>query len=109
MICFGCGCFGHSKDKCTSVIVNPVVRSETCDPKASSNLGASNDNSEMTHEMDTVNDSPFIIKEDMGPWMLMNYRNKKKVSKVGGSGQTPAKGSRFSVLQDENVNATDGA
>ncbi|KAL6141867.1 hypothetical protein ACLB2K_060153 [Fragaria x ananassa] len=81
----------YVEDKCTSVIVNPVVRSETCDPKASSNLGASNDNSEMTHEMDTVNDSPSIIKEDMGPWM-MNYRNKKKVSKVGGSGQTPAKG-----------------
>ncbi|KAL6145635.1 hypothetical protein ACLB2K_056321 [Fragaria x ananassa] len=63
----------------------------------------------MTHEMDTVNDSPSIIKEDMGPWMLINYRNKKKVSKVGGSGQTPVKGSRFSVLQDENVNAIDGA
>lgn len=50
-----------------------------------------------------------IIKEDMGPWMLMSYRNKKKIGANGGSKKNGASGSRYAVLQEEDGNvATEG-
>ncbi|PRQ32913.1 hypothetical protein RchiOBHm_Chr5g0051681 [Rosa chinensis] len=44
-----------------------------------------------------------IIKEDMGPWMLMSYRNKKKIGESGEARKNSnGSGSRFDVLQEES-------
>ncbi|MDD0148745.1 hypothetical protein PSY31_23980, partial [Shigella flexneri] len=49
-------------------------------PKCGSNdqTLAPTENCVMQHEMDTPQSSSFVIKEDMDPWMLMNYINKNK-------------------------------
>lgn len=78
-------------------------------PNNSFNDVVPNDNVEMSHEMDASNEQPTMIKDDMRPWMLMNYRNKKKNSKVGDQTKSPSKGYRFSVLQDINVAADNEA
>nr|XP_011466878.1 PREDICTED: uncharacterized protein LOC105352205 [Fragaria vesca subsp. vesca]XP_011466879.1 PREDICTED: uncharacterized protein LOC105352205 [Fragaria vesca subsp. vesca]XP_011466880.1 PREDICTED: uncharacterized protein LOC105352205 [Fragaria vesca subsp. vesca]XP_011466881.1 PREDICTED: uncharacterized protein LOC105352205 [Fragaria vesca subsp. vesca]XP_011466882.1 PREDICTED: uncharacterized protein LOC105352205 [Fragaria vesca subsp. vesca] len=106
LIGFECGCFGHSKDKCPSIIVSPAVNPSSGDPNCSSATSNSAGNVEMTNEMEARNETPSVIKDDMGTWMLMNYRNTKKASKHGGTVKSPIKGSRFSVLHDEIANAT---
>lgn len=106
MICFECGCYGHSKDKCPTVIISPPAVPEPCDAKGPSPADESTMNSEMVHELDS-SETPSVLKEDMGPWMLMNYRNKKKAAKPGSNAKSPVKGSRFSVLQNEDAGASD--
>ncbi|KAL6122978.1 hypothetical protein ACLB2K_075501 [Fragaria x ananassa] len=106
MICFECGCYGHSKDKCPTVIISPPAVLEPCDAKGPSPADESTMNSEMVHELDS-SETPSVLKEDMGPWMLMNYRNKKKAAKPGSNAKSPVKGSRFSVLQNEDAGASD--
>ncbi|KAL6141496.1 hypothetical protein ACLB2K_059784 [Fragaria x ananassa] len=108
LIFFECGCFGHSKDKCP-IIVSPTVNPSSGDPNCSFATSNSAGNVEMTNEMEARNETPSVIKEDMGPWMLMNYRNKKKASKHGGTVKSPIKGSRFYVLHDEIAIATNEA
>ncbi|KAL6137614.1 hypothetical protein ACLB2K_062904 [Fragaria x ananassa] len=106
LICFECGCFGHSKEKCPTVIAAPV-QPTPCDPQKSSAPSDIPASADMVNDMEANSAIPSVIKEDMGPWMLMNYRNKKKAHKAGNSVKSPAKGSRFTVLQDEADITTD--
>ncbi|KAL6125131.1 hypothetical protein ACLB2K_073191 [Fragaria x ananassa] len=97
MICFECGCFGHPKDKCPSIVTAKVDVSSHQDPSEVENVP----NAQSEVEMHASED---IVKEDMGPWMLMTYRNKKKNGNSGRSKNLNASGSRFSVLQEEEIN-----
>ncbi|KAL6205272.1 hypothetical protein ACLB2K_022534 [Fragaria x ananassa] len=109
MICFECGCFGHSKDKCPSIVLASNVDHSSVVPNCSPNDVVHGDNMKVPDEMDASFEHRSVIKEDMGPWMLMNYMNKKKNSKFGGQTKSPSKGSRFSVLRDDIVVADDEA
>ncbi|KAL6129850.1 hypothetical protein ACLB2K_068232 [Fragaria x ananassa] len=97
MICFECGCFGHPKDKCPSIVTAKVDVSSHQDPSEVENVP----NAQSEVEMHASED---IVKEDMGPWMLMTCRNKKKNGNSGRSKNLNASGSRFSVLQEEEIN-----
>lgn len=97
MICFECGCFGHPKDKCPSIVTAKVDVSSHQDPSEVENVP----NAQSEVEMHASED---IVKEDMGPWMLMTYRNKKKNGNSRRSKNLNASGSRFSVLQEEEIN-----
>lgn len=61
------------------------------------------DNSGMHQDM-KVNAQTEVIKDDMGPWMLMNYRNKKKNADAKIPRKNVSSSSRFTVLQHEEVN-----
>ncbi|KAL6145061.1 hypothetical protein ACLB2K_055749 [Fragaria x ananassa] len=97
MICFECGCFGHPKDKCPSIVTASADVSSYQDPSEVENVP----NAQSEVEMHASED---IVKEDMGPWMLLTYRNKKKNGNSGGSKNLNASGSRFFVLQEEEIN-----
>ena len=53
--------------------------------------------------MDGDSVSSKIVKEDMGPWMLMSYKNKKKQADQPSLKKSNVQGSRFSVLQDDHT------
>ncbi|XP_024200319.1 uncharacterized protein LOC112203614 [Rosa chinensis] len=83
IICFECGCYGHVKDKC------PYVHQD-------------NGSKDQINEA-VINENISVLKGDMGSWMLMTYKNKKKVSTENGSTKkVQISGSRFNVLQDQN-------
>ncbi|XP_062014120.1 uncharacterized protein LOC133730576 [Rosa rugosa] len=102
MICFECGCFGHAKDKCPTLHTEPSVNSQDQDAGSNTNeqVMVPKATSDSQQDMDT-SQAHSILKEDMGPWMLMNYRNKRRTNDSGGAKKTINKGSRFTVLQDE--------
>ncbi|XP_061993844.1 uncharacterized protein LOC133711766 [Rosa rugosa] len=96
LICFECGCFGHSKDKCPTVFDVSPAPPHGDGPNCGNNdqTLAPTENCVMQHEMNTPQSSSSVIKEDMGPWMLMNYRNKKK-NDTSGAKKSVSKGSRY--------------
>ncbi|PRQ45579.1 putative transcription factor interactor and regulator CCHC(Zn) family [Rosa chinensis] len=90
LICFECGCFGHSKDNCPSIKTsenatdlqqansNETDQSPTGDKDIDGNeMGMTI----MQHDSDSTSPN-VVIKEDMGPWMLMSYRNKKELVRL---------------------------
>ncbi|XP_040363115.1 uncharacterized protein LOC112167332 [Rosa chinensis] len=112
LICFECGCFGHSKDKCPTLHSS---LSDSAQPQAptATVIGDVNDSTEnnmidaqqvvdASHKLPlTPQSQNAIIKEAMGPWMLMSYKNKKRVGENGGSNKNATNGSRFAILQEE--------
>lgn len=114
MICFECGCFGHPKDKCPSLVKVPESSDQPQNHSApiqpvediveeSTSTAEPSESSQMM-DASSVAD---IVKEDMGPWMLMNYRNKKKGNVSVDNKKTGPTGSRFSVLQQDTVEESD--
>ncbi|XP_024196069.1 uncharacterized protein LOC112199261 [Rosa chinensis] len=108
LICFECGCFGHAKDKCPTLKVNDNTHSK----QPTMNYDdVTNHAKNVENEVADVSDVSMqqsvpqndVIKEDMGPWMLMSYRNKKKSGDTSSNKKSSATGSRFAVLQDETV------
>nr|XP_011467266.1 PREDICTED: uncharacterized protein LOC105352294 [Fragaria vesca subsp. vesca] len=107
LICFDCGCYGHAKDKSPSIKtadntsspndVDPVV---PVVDSASSVKPVVSDVDMQQVKFTTLQCN--VIKEDMGPWMLMSYKNKKKNAEGSNSKKSTASGSRFNVLQNEN-------
>nr|XP_011459910.1 PREDICTED: uncharacterized protein LOC105350161 [Fragaria vesca subsp. vesca] len=67
MICFECGCFGHSKDKCPSIVLASNVDHSSVVPNCSPNDVVHGDNMKVLDEMDASFEHRSVIKEDMGP------------------------------------------
>lgn len=123
-ICFNCGVYGHVKDQCPytsedSVQTNEMNDQGTRDPSTcispdthkqiptdndppshTDEPGCSTKSKEAPHADETGSDSLKVRSEDMGPWMVMNYKNKNRAnsSNSGGKGKA-AHGSRFAPLQ----------
>jgi hypothetical protein len=80
MVCFGCGCYGHVKDKCPNFVAEkektdgvPTPTQEESREKQSISI------SDSIAERDTTQTFEIgVNSEDMGPWMLMAYKNRKK-------------------------------
>ncbi|KAL6145133.1 hypothetical protein ACLB2K_055821 [Fragaria x ananassa] len=99
LISFECGCCGHAKYRCPS-IVNPVNASTSNASNSDANPKDSEVSASNASDVNMVNMQIEVIKDDMGPWMHMSYKNKKK-SNVGSSAKKGgSSGSRFSILQD---------
>ncbi|XP_040375439.1 uncharacterized protein LOC112202328 isoform X2 [Rosa chinensis] len=108
MICFECGCYGHVKDKCPHIHTKNVTYSNaSVNANHTSSDGSgpdvSNDNTQQDMDTAQVNvvPSPPIMKKDMGPWMLMTYKNKRRTNTNNGDvKKVQGSGSRFAVLQE---------
>ncbi|PRQ51592.1 putative transcription factor interactor and regulator CCHC(Zn) family [Rosa chinensis] len=116
MICFECGCYGHVKDQCPSVQNNnqaqaiPTKNSDPNQPAKSTPEANMEDNSQPDRgngQQDIVTMNTAIVKEDMGPWMLMTYKQQKKNNNGNGSTSRNHGGSRFNVLQELNEEEKD--
>ncbi|XP_024159082.1 uncharacterized protein LOC112166461 [Rosa chinensis] len=105
LICFECGCFGLAKDKCPTIKVtdniHPKPQTRNCDNE----MTIANNDEKMGSDVCMQHVAPHgeVIKEDMGPWMLMSYRNKKKNGDAINTKKNSVTGSRFTILQDETV------
>lgn len=104
-ICFLCGCYGHSSDQCSKTVGKHQ------------DAGVNHDGH--GHEMQGAGKASFSPDQGIfGPWMLVTRdtrRKKQVVQKVGdvnhvsrteqnnGMGVRNSTGSRFSLLQNENV------
>lgn len=109
-ICFKCSVYGHVREHC------PYASVENECPASDSALnGAVNPNLikvDKVVEMSQAEDVPMMTKttnatstastsSDVGPWMVMNYKNKKKNSGFANSRTKKfSPGSRFAPLQD---------
>ncbi|XP_040367475.1 uncharacterized protein LOC121050689 [Rosa chinensis] len=111
LICFECGCFGHSKDKCPTLKFPANDSIIQHDPSSDTALAHTNDSTRVVPSdvnMTSVQNGQVspppcdVIKEDMGPWMLMIYRNKKKSNDSGAAKKHGNSSSRFSILQEES-------
>lgn len=107
MICFNCGCFGHVRDTCAYKNVNGKtatdVHSEPTPTKASDDIAmsmAADPPPRITKSNTPVNSQA----NGHGPWMLMSYKNKKRISTANVHTQDRvASGSRFSILESNEV------
>ena len=75
LICFECGCYGHAKDKCPTIVQAAANNVEENTPDATDDGSTGG---VVGNHMDEGLDCSRVVKEDMGPWMLMSYRTKKK-------------------------------
>ncbi|XP_024195606.1 uncharacterized protein LOC112198713 [Rosa chinensis] len=105
LICFECGCFGHAKDKCPTLKVTDNTHSKqpTMNYDEVTTHAANVETEVVDVSMQQCVPQNDVIKEDMGPWMLMSYINKKKNGDTSSTKKSSAVGSRFAVLQDETV------
>lgn len=110
-ICFNCGVYGHVHDHC------PYISAENTMDAASTGPGNKVDDATAAETMGDDGlqniDSPPVqthmpIKDtsaqkagDIGPWMVMSYKNRKKnISNANGSNKKSPQGSRFAPLLD---------
>ncbi|KAK9939900.1 hypothetical protein M0R45_016580 [Rubus argutus] len=111
MICFNCGCYGHTKANCTIPITSSSASTNSMNEKDST--GPDNDNTNMIITNDSVMETPApdtsnksndthmqSLEAGHGPWMLMSYKNKKPSSSKSPNNAAPStSGSRFALLQ----------
>ncbi|KAM2304045.1 hypothetical protein ACFXTH_023791 [Malus domestica] len=124
LVCFNCGCYGHRREQCPSLIRKqsttldpdietnqPMDEDSVQDQVMSSNVGKSDKSctTEVGKDMKT-HDSPLI-----GPWSIVTYNRRAKPSKKSKLDQNATKlsnsGSRFCSLglEDVDPNTTDKA
>lgn len=111
LICFECGCFGHAKDKCPFVHVTTDVDNNENGVNFVSDVNMDNVmlDTQVVQDIQTESNGTAevlndVIKEDMGPWMLMSNKNKRKAGGNGGGRKHAPSGSRFDVLNEEGGN-----
>lgn len=107
MIFFNCGCFGHVRDPCAYNNVNDKtttdVRSDLVPPKPC-------DGAAIAMEADspprtTKSNTPVNSQANgHGPWMLMSYKNKKRITTANDhTWDHEASGSRFFIFETNEV------
>lgn len=103
MVCFGCGCYGHVKDKCSNLANvngnNEAAENPMQEDNRETQNNYANDNSA---KIDTTQTDEHGAKsEGMGPWMLMSYKHRKKnVDNLSSRKNNTSSGSRFRVLNN---------
>lgn len=123
-ICFNCGVYGHVRDQCpyvsedrtstknqdAAMMVTPVDNTHpndkvpTMDVDATTSLG-----SQQVEKVPVIvcNDRPISKNKenpDVGPWMVMSYRNRKQNSTTSLNKKKNANlGSRFTPLLNNNL------
>lgn len=113
-ICFNCGVYGHVREHCP---YKSVIATDNCDQNKAldditiKTVAPAKDDTIMKHSEEShekVNmDQPVPQAKnntDIGPWMVMSYRNRKKNFNANSSGaRKSTQGSRFAPLQDDNL------
>ncbi|KAL6199762.1 hypothetical protein ACLB2K_029545 [Fragaria x ananassa] len=99
------------KDKCTSVHVTTDVANNENVVNSVSDVNVDNVmlDTQVVQDIQTESNEILevlkdVIKEDMGPWMLMSNKNKRKAGGNGGGRKHAPSGSRFDVLNEEGGN-----
>lgn len=104
-ICFNCGVYGHVRENCPyfSETQNATAKVNTFAPVAvetSLDTEMSQPETYVAVGKSAEEALPAKVKSNIGPWMVMNYKNKKKNFNVTPSGnKKTSPGSRFSPLQ----------
>ncbi|XP_062007348.1 uncharacterized protein LOC133724601 [Rosa rugosa] len=125
-ICFNCGVYGHVKGQWPYNTEHEIVQDTTVDdtvqpPIASNPTIEEPVSAPATHEKAMEEDKaetkpnnkatqgPSPTQSmDMGPWMVMNYRNRKPMSNNSSTTKQKAnQGSRFAPLQDNVTEDTE--
>ncbi|KAM1032357.1 hypothetical protein ACFX2C_036031 [Malus domestica] len=119
LICFNCGCYGHRREQCPSLIRKqsttlvpdtetnqPMDEASVHDQVMSSNVGKPDKSYPTEVEKDLkLHDSPLI-----GPWSIVTYNRRAKLSNKSKLDQNDTKlsnsGSRFCSLVLEDVDPT---
>ena len=108
-ICFNCGVYGHVRENCPyfSETQNATAKVNTTEDTSAHVADETSLDTEMSQpetnivvEKSAEKEPPAKVKSNIGPWMVMSYKNKKKNFNVTPSGnKKTSPGSRFAPLQ----------
>ncbi|KAI9097681.1 hypothetical protein K1719_025452 [Acacia pycnantha] len=115
LICFKCGKYGHSQEKCPLVRNAEENSSEVPQPIVNTSHASKNPSCSHTQLKPLVSVPGINSDEEFGSWMIAKRNSRKRIhiveperkvgkmsenNKSNGKGKKSASGSRFDVLQD---------
>lgn len=117
-ICFNCGVYGHVREQCPYKSENQYDVKEPTKPTAETSTEPADPNLVDVSMLNPEDGLNSYTKDqsapkpksnaNVGPWMVMSYRNRKKNFNASPSRNgKPSQGSRFAPLQDDIVNSND--